>query len=313
MTNRSWVTASAPAKVNLFFGVGALKSNGYHDVVSIYQGLDLRETVAVTPAQEATKIVVSGSISEQQMESIPLGPSNLVIRASSAVCKVADLEDVALDYRIFKAVPVAGGMAGGSADAAASMVATNQLLELGLTTEALQKQALQVGADVPFSIMGGTAIGRGRGEILQKLELGAQLHFVMVLNEHGLSTPEVYAELDRLREAEEQDIQNLAEPETPSELIDALAQGNLKSIADLIHNDLEPAALSLLPELELTIAAAQKYGALRAFVSGSGPTVAALVANAEDAEALALALSHANLYAFPVSSSPLGAHLEPEE
>ena len=310
MSNATTSRASACGKVNLFFGVGALQLDGYHDVLSIYQALNLQEDVSVGFASGETTVNVEGSINKDQLLEVPRSASNLVVKAAQLVARLGGLEEPSLDFEIFKRVPVAGGMAGGSADAAAAMLAANELLQTGFSKQRLMEESVALGADVPFAILGGTALGAGRGEKLEPLKLGAQLHLVMIVNENGLSTPKVYAELDRQREAQGINPRELGAIGVPAELIEALENGDVPAIAKHIHNDLEPAALALLPELELTIAAAEKYGALRAFVSGSGPTVAALVETHDDAVALALALRHANFDAFAVSSTAHGALLQ---
>lgn len=305
--------ASAAGKVNLFFGVGSLKTDGYHDVVSVYQALSLREDVSMSRSMAEPHVAVAGNIRREQLDSVPRGESNLVYKAVRLLESLAGLTPTDVDFEIFKRVPVAGGMAGGSADAAAALLAANELLNTGFSRQRLLEESVRLGADVPFGIMGGTAIGVGRGEKLEPLELGRELNLVMVANDQGLSTPQVYAELDRQREADGADPRELGELSKPQAFIDALQSGDLDRIAALIHNDLEPAALALLPELELTLAAAEKYGALRTFVSGSGPTVAALVETADDALALQTALRHANFDAFATTSSPLGARVEQGE
>lgn len=305
--------ASAAGKVNLFFGVGSLKTDGYHDVVSVYQALSLREDVSMSRSAAAPHVAVAGNIRREQLDSVPRGDSNLVYKAVRLLESLAGLTPTDVDFEIFKRVPVAGGMAGGSADAAAALLAANEFLNTGFSHQRLLEESVRLGADVPFGIMGGTAIGVGRGEKLEPLELGRELHLVMVANDQGLSTPQVYAELDRQRETDGADPRELGELAKPQAFIDALQSGDLDRIGALIHNDLEPAALALLPELELTLAAAEKYGALRAFVSGSGPTVAALVETADDALALQTALRHANFDAFATTSSPLGARVEQGE
>jgi 4-diphosphocytidyl-2-C-methyl-D-erythritol kinase len=310
MSNRNWVHASAAGKVNLYFGVGSLKTDGYHDVVSVYQALNLREDVSIAQSVAQPQIAVAGNIRAEQLESVPRSDANLVRKAFRLVESLAGLKATDVDFEIFKRVPVAGGMAGGSADAAAALLAANKFLGTGFSRERLMQESIKLGADVAFGILGGTAIGVGRGEQLQPLPLGSVLHLVMVANGHGLSTPEVYAELDRQREAAGVDPREVGQLATPNDFLSALESGDPKRIAALIHNDLEPAALALLPELELTLKAAEKYGALRAFVSGSGPTVAALVENAEDAIALQTALRHANFDAFATTSSALGAQVE---
>ena len=308
------VIASAPGKVNLHFGVGALDLDGYHDVISVYQALNLRERVTVSRAKDQVwNVSVAGNLAQEQLALVPTDETNLVVKASVLAGELAGLETPrALNLSITKQIPVAGGMAGGSADAAAAFLAAAEKYSLDLSLEALQFQSRRLGADVPFCMHGGTALGTGRGDRLERLALGAELHFVMIASGTGLSTPKVYAELDRQRELQGIDPHEAPAPEHPSALIDALAEGDLKQIAKLIHNDLEPAALALAPELELTLATAEKYGALRAFVSGSGPTVAALVASEAAAGELVAKLHEANFDAFATSTSSLGAQLESE-
>jgi len=257
------VTASAPGKINLFFTVGALQPHGFHEVVSVYHALNLRETVKVTAANSFS-LTVSGIT-----EGVPTDGSNLAIRAAKFVSRSP------LAIHIDKRVPVAGGMGGGSADAAAVVVAASKLV--GATYSIAETVAL--GSDVPFALLGGTALGTGRGEILTPLETTGELHWVLVPASYGLSTPEVYRTLDELRPK--------AEPKDPSELIAALREGNPRKIAPLLHNDLQQAALHLRPELQETIDALEAAGALRALVSGSGPTILALVENAEEAQRIA--------------------------
>ena len=313
MNENVWSRATAHGKVNLFFGVGALQLDGYHEVLSIYQALALREDVAVRFGNDEASIVVDGTLHEDKLLEVPLGDSNLVAKAAKLLASLGGLEEPQLDFEIFKRVPVAGGMAGGSADAAAAMLAANQLLQTGFSSARLIEESVALGADVPFGLLGGTAVGTGRGEKLESLSLGAELHLVMIVNENGLRTPKVYAELDRQREADGLNPRELPAIPSPSALIEALASADIGAVAKHIHNDLEPATLALLPELELTIAAAERYGALRAFVSGSGPTVAALVETAEDALALKMALRHANFDAFATSSTTQGARLLDDE
>jgi len=305
------VTASAPAKVNLLFEVGALAADGYHSVSSIYQALDLHEKVSLSNASgDSWGISVSGSLPEEQLALVPTDESNLVVRAVELAAQLANLEKLRpLDFHIDKHIPVAGGMAGGSADAAAALMAAVEKFNLDIPRDTLLSASVALGADVPFALLGGTALGTGRGEKLKSLALATSLHFVMITSAEGLKTPAVYAELDRQRDVSGQDPRAVPAPKEPSELIEALAMGNFEAIARLIHNDLEPAACALMPELEFTIAAAERFGAARAFVSGSGPTVAALVDSAEHAVELANALRAANFTAIACNSTNRGAEL----
>lgn len=305
------VTATAPGKVNLHFAVGALAGDGYHSVSSIYQALDLTESVSLSAsADDESHIFVTGSLKPEQLALVPTDGVNLVVKAVTLAAELAGIERLrALNFHIDKHVPVAGGMAGGSADAAAALLAAVEKFHLEISTDALVAASVKLGADVPFALLGGTAIGTGRGEELRQLELARPLHFVMITAADGLKTPAVYAELDRQRAQQGQDPKSVEVPAEPSEFIHALANGDFESIATLIHNDLEPAAIALMPDLEFTIAAAERFGAARAFVSGSGPTVAALAESAEAAQELATKLTEANFSVVACSSTNNGAEL----
>ena len=305
------VVASAPAKVNLHFGVGPLLSDGYHSVSSLYQALDLREEVGIrTSTSSDWSIGVTGSITPEQLALVPTDESNLVVKAALLAARLADFEVLKpLEFDIVKRIPVAGGMAGGSADAAAALLAAATKFNLELSAAELEKVAVELGADVPFALHGGTALGTGRGEELRRISLGRELHFVMISTDAGLKTPSVYARLDEQREQAGVDPRTVAEPGEPSALIAALESGDVEAIAGLIHNDLEPAALELMPELELTIAAAVHFRAIRAFVSGSGPTIAALARDAAQAAELAARLRDANFVATQATTTGRGAEL----
>ncbi|MEY4310208.1 MAG: hypothetical protein RLZ71_134 [Actinomycetota bacterium] len=256
------VTVSAPGKVNLFFTVGSLRADGYHDVVSVYHALNLRETVTVSSASEYS-LAISGIT-----DGVPTDDSNLAMRA-------ARLFDTPVSIHIEKHVPVAGGMGGGSADAAAALVAASRLTGREVKLE----EVAALGADVPFAILGGTALGTGKGEVLEPVACATTLHWVLVPAAFGLSTPLVYRTLDELRPvANEREVQPL---------LDALASGDVEAIAANLHNDLQQAALHLKPELQETIDRLEAAGALKAMVSGSGPTIMALAPNSAAAEAIA--------------------------
>lgn len=269
------LTVRAPAKVNLHLGVGPRRDDGYHDLVTVFQALSLSDDVSVSRGA-TLRVTVSGDGTGIPEGEVPADASNLAARAALALAqRVGRESSVAID--IVKRIPVAGGMAGGSADAAAALVALNELWKLGLDRGELAEVAADLGSDVPFSLHGHTALGTGRGEQLMSILARGELHWVLALSRHGLSTPAVYAELDRLRES--RDVDTAASLDQPAALLSALAGGDPKVIAPLLHNDMQPAALSLQPTLRRTLRAGTDAGALGGIVSGSGPTCAFLCAS----------------------------------
>ncbi|MCJ8506122.1 4-(cytidine 5'-diphospho)-2-C-methyl-D-erythritol kinase [Kocuria flava] len=290
--------ARAPGKVNLFFAAGPPRPDGYHDVASLYCAVSAAETVTATLTRgdgiAVDVAAVPGSLVDQQiaagtfsLDAVPTGAANLAVRAARAVLERFPRLIGGLHLRLDKAVPVAGGMGGGSADAAAALRAVNRLAarvsgEPALDDDALQHLAAGLGADVPFALAGGAAVGTGTGAQLRPAAVGAPLHLVLVADAAGLSTPAVYAELDRLRAGTD-----VPPPALPPELEPALARGDLGRAAPLLRNDLQPAALSLAPHLAQTLALGQEAGALASLVSGSGPTVAHVLGGAAAPAALA--------------------------
>jgi 4-diphosphocytidyl-2-C-methyl-D-erythritol kinase len=295
--------------VNVYFAVGAFLKNGFHEVASCYQALSLREVVSVE-LEGKYSIGFAGPYAESSKQLVPTDASNLVYKAGVALQKLNSVvlpELVA--FTIHKSVPIAGGMAGGSADAAAALVALNRLFEAGLDSQ-LQKAAAKLGSDVPFSMQGGTAIGTGRGEKLSKIETGAILHWVMTPSQLGLSTPDVYRKLDIMRTEAGVDVSTLEMPEVPLELVAALVAGEALEVANYMHNDLEIAALALRPELAATIDAGRKAGAVKSMVSGSGPTIAHLAKDRVHAEQIANRLAGAGLPSIATYTSVSGTRLE---
>lgn len=287
------IHASAPGKINLYFAVGPKLTNGYHEVCSVYLALNLRENVGVTFSNEL-KISVDGSLPQSQLDGVPLDGSNLVVRAGQLVT------DETLAYSISKHVPVAGGMGGGSADAAAALVAAE-----ALTGHKAKHDSVTLGADVPFAIMGGVALGTGVGEKLVPLAMATELHIVLIASEGGLSTPAVYSRLDELRE--QANLVPQFNSPTPTELIEALEIGDVEAIARFVHNDLQWAALDLKPELQEVIDRAKAAGALTAIVSGSGPTVFAIARDSESAKTIASKFGNS---ATTTTGPALGAKVE---
>ena len=306
---RSSVVASSPAKVNVFFAVGAFLKNGFHEVASCYQALSLREVVTVE-LEGKFSIDFAGPLADQCKVAVPTDATNLVYKAGLAIRKLnTNVLPQLVSFVIHKSVPIAGGMAGGSADGAAALVALDRLFSTDLGLQ-LPKIAAKLGSDVPFSLQGGTAIGIGRGEKLSKIETDAILHWVMTPSSVGLSTPDVYRKLDVMRTESGVDVSTLETPEVPAELVAALVSGDAMEVAKYMHNDLEIAALALRPELADTIEAGRKAGALKSMVSGSGPTIAHLAKNRIHAEQIANRLTGAGLPSIATYTSISGTRLE---
>ncbi|TQM30540.1 4-diphosphocytidyl-2-C-methyl-D-erythritol kinase [Nocardia bhagyanarayanae] len=278
------VTVRAPSKVNLHLGVGDLRADGYHDLTTVFQALSLSDDIELAPSAALTVRVTGEGAAE-----VPTDRNNLVWKAAVRLAHLAGRAPL-VEITISKGIPVAGGMAGGSADAAAALVGLNELWDIGLSRDELAAVAAELGSDVPFALHGGTALGTGRGERLLPVLSRNTFHWVLALAKGGLSTPSVFAELDRLRE--HGDPPRLGEPQ---HLMQALASGDPRQLAPLLGNDLQAAAVSLKPELRRTLRAGVGAGALAGLVSGSGPTCAFLCESEDAAVAVAAELAGAGV------------------
>ena len=277
------VVARVPAKVNLQLSVGPLGSDGYHVVTTVFQGISLFDDVTVATALPGSGITIS--ITGDTAHGVPVDNSNLAIKAAQLMAKTYDLPPD-LIIKLKKEIPVAGGMAGGSADAAGVIVGLDSLFELGISRDEMESVGSKIGADVPFSICGGVAIGTGRGDQITPALAKGSYNWVLALSGQGLSTPSVYQECDRLREG-----LSIATPQVSEPLMQALRAGDAKALGKALSNELQSAACSLRPALRLVLDVGVDYGALGGIVSGSGPTVAFLVTDDEHAMDLTVALS----------------------
>ncbi|WP_256842818.1 4-(cytidine 5'-diphospho)-2-C-methyl-D-erythritol kinase [Ornithinimicrobium cryptoxanthini] len=263
------VTVRVPGKINLELVVGPLREDGYHELATVFHTVGIYDYVTAIES-DRWSVQVSGATAE----GVPGNSTNLAIRAAKALARRYGVEG-AVALGIEKNIPVAGGMAGGSADAAAALVACDALWDLQLTRDELEPIAAGLGSDVPFLLHGGTAIGSGRGERLAPVLARGELHWVLwVSNKPGLSTPQVYAECDRLRAAAGVQV---ADPVPSGDLVAALRTMDTDAVGAALHNDLQEAACSLYPVLDDVLEAGLELGAQGAIVSGSGPTVAFLV------------------------------------
>ena len=295
----SSVIARAPGKINLVLRVGPRRADGYHDLLTCFQAVDIWETVALSPADEFS-IAVSGDVN---LGEIPLDGNNLAMKAVAAVARATGRTD-AVAILIDKKVPVGGGMGGGSADAAATLIAINELWQTGLSQVELLTIAAELGSDVPFLLEGGTAIGRGRGEILEPIKSLA-FSWVIVPSMEHLATPGVYGRLDELRA----DVDVVLPESLPDAFLDALYRGDPEALAPHLINDMAQASLDLELELEATLEKGLQCGALAVMVSGSGPTSAMLARDDAHANAIQASLRDQGHHCVITSSPARGAHL----
>lgn len=277
------VTVSVPAKVNLQLSVGPVRDDGFHDLATVFHAVDLLDTVT---AREAFQLRVT--VEGEDASAVPTDATNLVWRAAMAMADATGV-DPAVHLHITKAIPVVGGMAGGSADAAAALLACDALWGTRVAPAELHYLAAELGSDVPFALMGGTAIGRGRGESLTPVLTRGALHWAFAIFEGGLSTPVVYERCDDMRGTD------VPQPQISDALLSALAIGDAPAVGRALRNDLQPAAISLRPELADVLEVGEDYGALGQIVSGSGPTCAFLARDEEHALDIAVALTGTGL------------------
>lgn len=299
------VTVHVPGKVNLYLAVGDRRDDGYHDLTTVFHAVSLLDEVTVRNAD-----MLSLTLSGEGAEALPTGARNLAWQAAVLLADhVGRAPDV--DIAIDKSIPVAGGMAGGSADAAAVLVAMNTLWELGVPRRDLHALAAQLGSDVPFALHGGTALGTGRGEELATVLARNTFHWVLAFADRGLSTPKVFGELDRLRADTTRETASWSDE--PEPVLAALASGDPVELASVLGNDLQPAALSLYPDLRRTLRAGMDAGALAGIVSGSGPTCAFLCASSTSAVDIGAQLAGAGVCrTVRVASGPVpGARVVP--
>jgi 4-diphosphocytidyl-2-C-methyl-D-erythritol kinase len=305
----SRVTVETPAKVNLCLAVGPVRPDGFHPLATVYQAIGLFDRLTAVPADDG-QVVLDVCADEAgdlvRASDVPTDESNLAVRAARLL---AEHTGTAAGVRLglHKGIPVAGGLAGGSSDAAAALVACNHLWQTGLSRTELLGLAARLGSDVPFCLLGGTALGSGRGEQVSPLPTRGEYHFAVVVDDRGLSTPDVYAELDRLRKEEGDGGADPSGPDVPQPLLDALRAGDAAALGRAMANDLQAAALSLRPELSGLLDRASALGAHGALVSGSGPTCLFLAGDQAHARRMCETLAADGYRAVPASGPAPGA------
>ncbi|MGY1825734.1 4-(cytidine 5'-diphospho)-2-C-methyl-D-erythritol kinase [Blastococcus sp. SYSU DS0541] len=287
----SAVVVRAPAKVNVHLGVGPLRKDGFHALHTVYLAVSLHDTVTARPG-EGLSLRLSGEGADGP-GLVPADRTNLVWRAAELLAAHAGVRADA-DLEVVKGIPVAAGLAGGSADAAATLVALDALWGTRAGREELLGLAARLGSDVPFGLVGGVALGTGRGEQVSPVLAAGRWHWVLGIAGEGLSTPAVYGELDRMRA--DGRAPDVTEPTQAGPVLAALRSGSVDELAGALANDLQPAALALRPELSRALRAAEDAGARAALVSGSGPTVAALADDERSAVRLAAELGGVGVF-----------------
>lgn len=290
------VTVRAPAKVNLYLGVGAPRADGFHPLATVYQAVGLYDDVTVLDAPEWSVDLVEPD------SDVPVDDDNIAVRAGVALTAHHGV-DLAAHIRIDKGIPVAGGMAGGSADAAATLVALDRLWDLRTSDDDLLALAADLGSDVPFALLGGTALGTGRGELVEPLPDATSCWWVVVLADQGLSTPAVYRHFDRLRPDADPD------PATPRDLLAALAAGDVAAVGECLGNDLWPAARDLRPDLAGVAADLASMDPSAVLLSGSGPTLLMLFGDVDAARGALADVTDLGLRATIAPGPVAGAHV----
>ncbi len=291
----SAVVVRTPAKINLALMVGPVRPDGFHELASVYQAVGLYDEVSASPASPGEISVTvtasepAGGLTATDLTGVPLDGDNLAVRAATLLADHCGI-DAGVALAIRKGIPVAGGMAGGSSDAAAALVACDALWGTKLDRTELLTLAAELGSDVPFCVAGGTAVGSGHGEVVTPALVRGTYHWVFALDTEGMSTPAVYAELDRMRG----DLAVLP-PRVPDALMAALRVGDPRGVGGALANDLQPAALRRRPGLGRVLATGLEYSPLGAVVSGSGPTCAFLARDAAHAVDLAVRLAGAGV------------------
>lgn len=264
------IVEEAYAKINLSLDVVGKREDGYHLVKMIMQSIDLHDTLELEKTETGIKLYTDSDVLNDEAAD---GKDNLIVKAARTIMTYAGITS-GVSVRLTKRIPIAAGMAGGSSDAAATLRGINRLYGLNLTTDELCDMAVKLGADVPFCIEGGTSLCEGIGEILSRLPTPERTSLVIVKPDIAVSTPVVYKGFDAL--------ENPFHPDVEGQL-NALKAGDGKRVMELCGNALEQVTVSMHPVITEIEKLLTELGAIKAVMSGSGPTVFAF-ARKEDVE-----------------------------
>ncbi|RLV56573.1 4-(cytidine 5'-diphospho)-2-C-methyl-D-erythritol kinase [Aeromicrobium phragmitis] len=285
------VKVRVPAKINLALHVGAARADGYHQLATVFHAIDIHDEITATASHDGAVNVEVVDILGKPMPHVPSDRTNLAAQAALLLRDRLAEPDLGVHLRIRKAIPVAGGMAGGSADAAGALLACNDVWRGGLTRRELDTLAAVLGSDVPFLLHGGNALGTGRGEQVTPVLSRSTFHWVLGVYAEGMSTPAVYAEFDRLSEGRGKNT-----PDEPHGVLAALGSGDPEALAGAMRNDLTDAALSLRPELARGLDVGSARPPLTGLLSGSGPTTVFLMPDSESAEVFSVDLRDQGIF-----------------
>ncbi len=296
-TKHACVRVRVPSKVNLFLSIRGERPDGYHEVMTVLQTVSIYDTIRAelvgpAAAHPASRRFMELAFTQEATDGVPSDGSNLAVRAAKGLMAATGVgsadhdgqADVPLTrMHLSKRIPVAAGMAGGSADAAAALVALNDLWSVELDRDELREIAAELGADVPFCVTGGTALATGTGTATAQVLTRGVYAWVVGISDDPLSTADVYRAHDQV--ADDRTFE-------PDAVLQALRTGDAEALGAALHNDLEAAAFHLRPDLVDGKEALLDAGALGAIVSGSGPTLVGLASSAQHAAAIAGEVRH---------------------
>lgn len=276
------VTQTAPAKINLTLDILAKRPDGYHDLRSVMQTVSLCDEVRLSVGKGSKRTLLCRWKHNGSTDALPQGEANLCWRAADAFFARVGEEPEGLSIIIDKCIPMQAGLAGGSADAAAVLRGLNTLLGEPLDPFSLARLGAQVGSDVPFCVLGGTALCEGRGEVVTLLPSAPKMFVVLCKPQFGISTAELYAKAD-----------SCMIPERPDSaaMLEAIRQGSVERIGALVKNVFEPIAMQQYPQIASIKKTMLACGACGAQMTGSGSVVFGIFQSRENAQTVYAALS----------------------
>ena len=264
----------APAKINLYLEISGRRSDGYHDIESVMQTVTLFDKLTFTKHDSGGECKIELTCTEP---SIPCDERNLVYKAARAFFEAAEIGDYRVSVTLEKHIPHAAGLGGGSADAAATLTALNELYGAGLSTDVLCRTASRLGADVPFCVVGGIAVARGIGDILEPCPSMPDCYIVVACGSEGVSTPWAYGRLDEMYDFSDRNV-------SADAFVELLATKDLSLMSEAMTNIFESAVLPEREAARIIKDTMLSEGAVRAMMSGSGPSIIGIFTDVNKAE-----------------------------